>query len=192
MSQHQMQATPPWHMWGNTQTVQLQANSVTPVSAASPQLARINYKRPDSWRFFMAATLLDVQGPVLAGSLVTVAFSVTLGVGRSQSTIPQFVFFEFDPAGGAPFYTLPALKWTNASLEPVRVGTTPPAFSTSRIDVIPADSIQCTAICTLQAGSAAAYRATLEVAAYFAPQTHVRPDWYTEVGHFNGNEDGGK
>jgi len=182
--------TPPWHLWGNVQTVNLQVvGSANPVQNTSSQLARIKYKRPDSWRFFMKATLLNVTGAVLSGVNITVAYQVSFGTGRAVTTLDQFVFFEFDPVVGPPIFPLPQTKWASSAIEPARVGAT--SAVERRMDVIPADSIQCNAICSLQAGDATAYTATLEVTAFFAPLQHVRPEWFEKVGTFNGQEDKG-
>jgi hypothetical protein len=179
--------TPPWHLWGQTKTVNLVANAAAPVVTSSPQLTRVNYKRPDSFRFFFLGRLLTLNDPAPAGALVTVSFSVTIGVGLSMMTIDQFAFLSFDPAGAPPFYTLPFTKFAGSGLEPART----PGATTHTIDVLPAESIQVQATCLLQAGSGAGSNATVEVGAFFAPATHIRPEWFEQIGMFNGNENKG-
>lgn len=177
------QGVKPWHLWGSNATVNILANGATPLSYSSQQLARIDYKRPDTWRFFFAATLLDIQGPVLAGALVTVDFAVSFGVGRSMKTIENFVHFSFDP----PF-VLPVNKWAGSSIEPSRT----PLATQQIITEIPAESIQCNAKVLLQAGSAADYTAVVAVDAFFSPIQHIRPDWFSpeKDERFNGERRG--
>lgn len=161
------------------------SSSATPVVQQSAQLARVKYKRPDSWRFFVTATLLDLQDPVPAGALVVVDFSIQIGVGLTVKKIDSFVHFTFEPP-----YVLPVRKWAGSGLEPART----PGATQQIISILPAEAIQCDATCTLQAGSGAGSTAVLNLSAFFAPETHIRPDWYPIEGgaEFPGSERHGR
>jgi len=166
----------PWHMWGTEQTVNLAGSAGTPVVTSSQQLARISYGRPDSWRAVFVANLLDIQGANLAGTLVTVDYTLVIGIGRASSTLKSFVHFTFDPAGAPPFYVLPAQRWAGSGLEPARTaGATP-----RQVNEFVAQNIQCSADVTLQVGGGTPYTAVVSVSAYFAPNVHVRPEWFRE------------
>jgi hypothetical protein len=158
----------PWHMWGSEQTVQVPAGGATTQSAATPQLARVNYKRPETWTFFFVATLL--QG-VSSGATqaVFVAFDLTLGVGRSSTTVAGFRTFNINWT-----VTPPVNQQFFASTAPNVTGTNAPGTD-GFVDSFPASEIQCTARCIVPATSGAV---VLTVGAYFSPRTHIRPDWY--------------
>jgi len=179
--------TEPWLMWGSEQPLLLDtANSGgNAIANASQQLAQIRYKRPDTWTFFFSAIL---TGGSAANILIDIAFDLTFGVGRSTTQIPNFCRFSFAYTGDAPVGS--ALYCTDVPNQRTENGnlTTPPAFTTDgRISTLPAQTIQCAArgtLTTLVSGPSA----QLAVAAYFAPRTHVRPDWV--VGKLGSELDG--
>lgn len=181
--QHPQTVTPPWHLWGQESTLQVVTNSATPVVNQSAQLARVKYNRPDSWRFLFTATLESLVDPVPAGAFIFVDFALQIGVGLTVKKIERFCRFTFDPP-----YTLPDRRWTGAGLEPSRgVGAPAQRF----IDVITAEAIQCDATVSVQAGSGAGSTAVINLSAFFAPATHIRPDWYGHA-EFPGGERQGR
>jgi len=183
----------PWHMWGTSAVVTV-PNIGLAIAPSTQQLARINYKRPETWSFLFAAELL--QAPtVLVNLVVLVEFELIVGIGRSVLKISSnddvsaptgnvnqgFVRFAWViPGGGVP---APAaqLKWTT-------VATTPPLDETlatpvqQTLDSFPAQDIQVSArVRAVSASEALADPVTiLNIHAYFAPRSHVRPDWFRD------------
>lgn len=177
---------PPWHLWGLEQTVVLPPSGATTQQSQSPQLARINYKRPDTWTFFFTATLISAV-PTGPTSAVFIAFDLTLGVGRQSTTIPGFRQFTIAwtaaPPLGQPFFASTAPNVISAGT----VNPTTDGF----VETFPAQDIQCAARVVIPAANQGV---TVSVGAYFAPRSHVRPDWYGATGDplFTGAERGGR
>lgn len=137
----QRSGIPPWHMWGNTQTIvaPIQSSAVASRGSTPGQLVRINYARPETWHWLFSAKLL--QGPNAdVGSVFTqveVAFDLTVGIGRSAVSIDggsggvgpgnllqggksfENFFFEWGN-GGAILFPLGAQLWTTQVLAPNR------------------------------------------------------------------------
>jgi hypothetical protein len=167
---------PPWHLWGATFTADCSVAAGSPIGAGqlSSQLARIDYARPDTFSFFFAATLTAMS----AGSL-TVAFDLTLGLGRSSFTIPAFELFTFVPGdlGTTKFST--SINGPKRSVADVGQNV---------IAELAAQSINCTARVTIGNGGAAASGSVI-TSASFAPRSHIRPEWFLK--HFPGGEEAG-
>lgn len=185
----------PWHMWGATETMVI----LNQGGFASHQLARVSYRRPDTWRFFFAVRVIDAP-TVGAGvaPLITVAFDLFLGVGRSVvevrdgfAAITGFANFNIGWAiAAAP--PIGRLKWTTVVTTPPMIDV-PAAANAQVISEIPAQDIQCAARAGF-AGGAGPLQATIEVTAFFAPNVHVRPDWMrdgVDAEVFLGSETGG-
>lgn len=171
----------PWKMWGNSQPIEFQAIGTgtegnTEVPAAA-QFLRIDYGRPETWRFLFFAQITNwsVQSEIAD---LQVFFDLTPGLGRAQSTIRGFEHFVFSaPAVGQSL-------WSTSVNGPVR---DPDATDqTNRIELIPAQSITLGA--RMVVGSLNENDLVqVIVSAYFSPNTHVRPEWYS--GQFPGGED---
>jgi len=180
----------PWHMWGTSQRMQLN-NSVN----VSKQLAKVNYKRPETWSFFFGARLLSAEAVGVPSIEVIVVFDIIIGVGRTSfTTVPPnnevgvgsgFAPFRFGVAipfvGNAFSYR----KWRTNGRGPATDDLT--AASIPTIEYFPAQDIQCLA----RGRVTPTGTAEVEVTAYFAPRTHIRPDWIQEDNQFLGNETGG-
>lgn len=167
----------PWLLWGGSQQVAVDANNVT-----VPQIVNIDYQHPTTWRFFLFVQGLFTEGaPPAAG--VAVDFNLQLGVGRSNSRIERFCEFALAPAdftGSSPGYFCTAVNTTDP-------GAVSAPTRDRRVEVLPAQSIQLNATCV--PGPSPGTRWHISLSAYFAPETHIRPDWF--AGHF-GTELGGK
>ncbi len=148
----------------------------------APQLASINYGRPETWSFFLSAQLIGVEG-VLPGNAMRVEISLGIGAGRSTSELEQFQFFDWT-----------ALQLIVPSRSLMCTSVEAPAENLNRtgpnvIEWLPAQQIQCLARGYFQ-GSVPSNTSTVKVAvaAYFAPRTHIRPEWYRTPPIFNGGE----
>lgn len=172
----------PWKMWGQKRTVIGFGGQFNPPD----QLARVTYKRPESWRFFLAAQI--VAGPVQAApSTLTVYFDLAFGVGLTQfSTPPQsntsnFHYFRWQiPALQEP--SAQPAKWTTQARGPLWDDALP---ESSLTDVVVAQDIQ--AYASVAPSAAGEYQ--VACTAFFAPNVHVRPDWFSL--QFSGAEKGG-
>lgn len=168
-------------MWGNSQPIEFQAIGTgtegdTEIPAAT-QFLRIDYGRPETWRFLFFAQITNwaVQSEI---ATLDVFFDLTPGLGRAQSTIQGFEHYVFAaPAVGQ-------ILWSTSVNGPVR---DPAAVDqTNRIELIPAQSITLGARLVVGALNANDLVQVI-VSAYFSPNTHVRPEWYS--GQFPGGED---
>ena len=180
--------SPPWHMWGTEETLVVTpaTGALLPV-AAGAQLARINYKRPETWHFFAYAELM---GPAVANDslLITCNIDIIFGVGRSSwqtqgqtpsgsnmSAAQHLIQFQW----ARPIATsIPELskKWTSKALSPPLIDGD--ANSRQVLDSFVAQDIQASARCV--AGVAGNNpNVSVRVGIFFAPKVHVRPDWFS-------------
>jgi hypothetical protein len=178
----------PWRMWGETQNVEV-ASSGGLVTREEKQILRINYARPESWCFVLGAEMLETTGQSAVGTFVTVSYKISLGVGRSVITIPDWHVFTWD-YNAATISTLNGtVLWTNSVVNRIRAegnGTDPPQFDDEQwLDTIVAQDIQLAAIVAVDSAGEPT-RAKVAVHAYFAPKTHIRPEWF--IREFPGNE----
>jgi hypothetical protein len=199
----------PWVTWGGTQSLTASIiNAAAPggaiVQAARQQLVRVNYKRPETWCFFLHA---DVNGPPNVGTpfdeevFIRVLFDLVIGVGRSQvSTIRNIVGGAPIPIGRTfctmqwviPINTSPAdttPKWTTRVRLP-EPDDNAGGLPTLDMDKFVAQDIQISATMALTVTPGmppGPY--TAQASAFVAPINHVRPEWF--VGEFVANETGG-
>lgn len=213
-----LQPNPPWFMWGTSRRLTIDSTGRDPDVAASVsvQLARVAYKRPETWSFWFGARLIGSQ-PYVGPAFVSVLFDIAIGVGRSNfvtgpEPVPN-VFPLPSPFDKVPFckfvFSVPAtqtgseqpFKWTTQVPTPRLDDRSPEGDNSFQvIDRIPAQDIQCNAtllVLPITVPSAQLYE--VEAHAYFAPRTHIRPDWLypgsPSQGHpnvkFRGGETGG-
>jgi len=211
-------AIPPWHMWGNTQRIEVVVQSPTNPLVFSPgQLLRIAYKRPETWHWVLSARLIDGPNSTLVDPIIVeVHYDLTIGIGRSMMQIPggyayfdqrndpafeRFQFIWGGPTVGADA-TFPrgAQIYSTAVQAPGKdfLNGPVPTKSPAIVNEIVAQDIQlnCRVIAiTFPAGTPIGGRVTVEVSGHFAPKNHIRPDWFregTEPQQFQGGEVEGK
>jgi hypothetical protein len=201
-------STPPWHLWGTEASINIPNVSDGTIFQQSQQLARVSYARPETWSFLFVAQLLKVPTPSAGNIVVIVEYELNVGVGRAVGTIPAsdngqnvgFCRFVWVFAA-APVYPT-QVKWTTKVRTPVLdEGAAVPQQES--IDGIPAQDIQCNCKATVAAAAAPIgdTDTQLIVKAFFAPKTHVRPEWLgtaagtrtpgSGIPRFNGGEDKG-
>lgn len=192
---------PPWHMWGTSQNVSIPNVAAGPQFQSSNQLARVNYGRPETWSFFFAAELIKAPTPNAGNLLVIVEYELIIGLGRSNVSVnstnngQRQGFARFVWAIGVTGPVFPAnLKWTSTTQTPVLdEGAVTPRTET--VSWFPAQDIQCSAKTTVitAAGVVADPETKLIVHAYFAPRTHLRPEWNLDdpKDQFRGTEQAG-
>lgn len=201
----------PWHLWGNAEVLKLDVGSgiLGSLSMNSVQLVKVNYGRPESWRFLFTARILEAS-PINNDENIVVDFDLTVGIGRFSTTLGRedsptpglcisqpertrgFARFHFVSGAGPVYYPVNYAWLTNgwSPLADASNGTNVPRNT----EVIVAQDIQCRvrAGAVSAAGNPAPVR--IQVAAYFAPNVHIRPDWLAdgdEQTRFRGNEIGG-
>lgn len=178
---------PPWHMWGSSVPVEI--NIPAPgaagglVGPAPAQVARVNYRRPETWSMFFAGELLD--GNVSDVDMQIVAqFNLTIGVGRTLfdtqgvfGSSTAFAEFRWSVLAGIRPGTGNVRKWTTQANTPLLDDLT--ATSRQLMQWFPAQDIQMQvrAALILNAPSAVANRVQLQLTGWVAPRVHVRPDW---------------
>jgi len=170
---------PPWHMWGSVANQSLRSGQII----HNQQLARIAYKRPESWRFMFYARILRSFLTTPPAS-VLVTFEVSQGTGRGNISIPNFENYIFQiTLGGEQGASNP--KFSTQVLGAARsdlVATDP----RSVVDVIVAQDIQVGFSCLLSSGLPPTDEVQLEAGCSLAPWHHARPEWL--VHEFGGEE----
>lgn len=208
---------PPWHLWGNTQRIDavVQDSSIAQRTASPGQLVKVEYGRPEVWRWLLSARLLEGPASPAVSTQVEVAFDVIVGIGRAaiimqspgavqDKAFEQF-FFQWGPLGPFPRQ---AHLYSSEVLAPNRLLTTDPPFPNqagfpvpgafvtgpSVISELAAQDIQvsCRVIALAPPGAASlGATVTVEVSAQFAPVGHVRPEWYQDPPLYSGSEQAG-
>lgn len=179
---------PPWQRWGSTERLTIPFVS-TAQRSQSVTLARVAYKRPDTFHFMLGARLIVAPEPAVGDhATVDAAFNVLVGVGTTVLQIPAFERFVFDWIGpAAP--PLNVLLWSTQVNAPNRNNGFP---ASNLCNEIVGQDITIEAVCTNYFGPT---DAVLEVTAFLSPKTHVRPDWFgygPAETLFAGAEDGGR
>jgi hypothetical protein len=188
---------PPWHMWGSEQIVTLDPSAGG--FQNTQQVAKISYRRPETWRFLLTGRLEGLAPTVATVQDVYAQFDLAVGIGRSvydtqksESVVtpPQFNCFAQFYWAVPPTIMPGAQNWNRKYLTCVRAPPHDDSDQTDRllIDHFVAQDIQCRVRCILTAGEPGV-QVRVAVGAYFAPNVHVRPDWSS--GQFRGAETGG-
>jgi hypothetical protein len=177
-------------MWGTDNLIVVPDVSDGTVFQQSQQLARVNYKRPETWSFLFVAQLYKAPTPVAGNLLVIVEYELNIGLGRSVANINSsnngfnvgFCRFVWSFAA-APIF--PAqVKWTTTVRTPILdEGAVVP--QTEAVDHICGQDIQCNVKATVVTGAGVVgdTDTQINVHAYFAPLVHVRPSWWKELFH---------
>lgn len=188
-----LQPSPPWHMWGTSERIfapAVPAGTPNFESVNTGQLARINYKRPETWSFFFAGRILENAVSLGGDQLVEIIFDLNLGVGRSvfqtKQTRPQNPLFAGNHGFCRLLWNIPPAgtgvgreaKYTTQVASPLLNDNLTTALNV--IDWFPAQDINCQ--CQLiHTKSDPDQTVLVEATAYFAPRTHLRPDWWRDL-----------
>jgi len=197
--------TAPWLMWGSDQqvTVETPSSTINPTFTETfvqtPQLVRIDYGRPETWSFVFAAALVGMTPPPQAGRMGSffcdVYFDVSIGAGRSSIIIRGFEHFSWEISNSDP-QELPilinrGLTWSQQVVPPAKKQDIPGIPSAGVVESIAAQSINVTArVRGFNENFTSPGSVSLIVSAFFAPRSHVRPEWF-QGGRFSGGEDYG-
>jgi hypothetical protein len=183
------QGIPPWHMWGDSKQVGpiVGVGTGTGVPIDTQQIVRINYHRPETWRWLWEVTVNggNIQNVEGGGGTLAVVLQVTTGLGRTKMTVPlgRFVFqIPIGPIG------VPRQKFTNNVNGPVPDDNAiAPPPTPNVIDNFVGQDIQVQVLS--QFFGTAGDTVNFETTALFAPNAHIRPEWTS--GLYPGAEDGG-
>lgn len=164
----------PWHMWGGS--AEFNATTLTPglEYTSSGQLVRVEYKRPESFRFlfYVFVTSWRLSSP----AILEIDFNVQAGVGRSNLNLSPFetFVFRFGPGTGGGL-----LKYSGSVNGPVRDDTAPTPADPPTPNVIDTIVGQ-----DIQVGYSGFTGLTLpgdtiqaQIGVSLAPWHHARPDW---------------
>jgi hypothetical protein len=191
-------------MWGSSQVLTVSSGAVGPANntVSSAQLVKINYRRPETWRFLFWGRIVGGDLDPAAVTSVHALFDVFVGVGRSvldtQKTIlgvpanfNSFVQFRWNvPIATQPGQQNNNIKYTTVTGSPVLDDA---SGATRLIEHLVAEDLSCRVRFVMSGGSPGV-DITAELGAFFAPNVHVRPDWFAadpEVPQFPGGEAGG-
>jgi hypothetical protein len=198
---------PPWHMWGSSQSIALNAYfSDTPPVSTPGQIVKVAYKRPETWHFLLGARIIDAPAMINNDAAITINFDVVTGIGRSQQQMPTFMSLNWKWISGTatPVQAPTTIIWTTRARSPatgyiLSGGLFIPDPATIRdVNDIVGQDIQVTCRADLYmrgVNEGDRTTANVEVSAFFAPKTHVRPDWYLTAPPevlFGGDEIAGK
>ena len=205
----QSQGEPPWHMWGNSQTIEvvLPSGLATFSPQQRSQLTRVSYGRPETWHWLFTARIVEADDAEENEPLtLSIIWELTVGIGRSMQQ--NLGFDAWTRSWGAPTYptnSAPrgALLWaTQTYQQPLgrQIFVAPDVEPPNLIDEIVAQDIQLNVRAALSSPVTPRTnnkRVVLDVGAQWAPKTHVRPDWYQLDGtpleaQFPGGEVGGR
>jgi len=180
------QGVPPWHLWGGSKIVECPQVNLFNQTVVSSQLNRISYGRPETWNFFFSVKVVEMvlaTRPPVVSQEVTVRFNLTIGIGRSQTTIDSFEKFVL--TASAPDTLQGQQVYSTSVLGPVRDGNNPTA---NLITNFVAQDIQLNADAVFSFGVSGDI-ARIMIDTYFAPVTHIRPEWHLR--QFPGGEEHG-
>jgi hypothetical protein len=173
----------PWHMWGSFETFSLTNGSPGLLLNQKKQLTQVRYARPESWRFFFAARL--VGGVTTTPASVFCKFNLTMGLGRSTVEVNAFEQFVFSPGIGP---IAAATKYSSSVNGPNRDDRVVAPFPQNVVDTLVAQDLQIQAEVQYQSGIVGNL-VQVEMHAYFAPESHIRPEWFLR--QFPGTENAG-
>lgn len=176
-------ALEPWHMWGTTQVVeQGPIDPVPGITGQSNTLARIIYKRPETWHWVFAARLLRAQTVGVGDTVnIYIFFDLIVGVGRSNIRLPAFSTLEISYDGPPSAAPLNEQVWTTRGTAITAYRRIGGVVTVDNHDVteITAQDITCSARIEARMGGGVPITSPvqMELSAHFAPKTHIRPDW---------------
>lgn len=206
---------PPWHLWGNQQRITTKVETVGEIRfGVTNQLVKLAYKRPETWHWLFSARL--ISGPENTAtffSRVFVHWELATGLGRSSVLMkqgsetgdygqPAFDTFSFQWGPTLPRFPRGAHIWATTASAPSKIfaGDGPFTLATDGVDQIVAQDLQlnATVVALTVADNVAAVGqpVVVEVSAFFAPKTHIRPEWLHPTAPieqiFPGDEIGGR
>lgn len=182
---------PPWHMWGNTQLFPISSGAFGSGTTGGGQLNKVGYKRPDTWHWLFVAKIVKFDPLPTGVQTVGIAldFDVIVGLGRSMSQLAYPVFaqgfpsferflWEFDSASPQAFINQPIYSTQVAAPNKKQGNIGLPLAVANPLNQLTAQDIQVACRINPTSNNNYVYDAQIEVSGFWAPKTHVRPDWF--------------
>jgi hypothetical protein len=176
---------------------------------AAQVLAATRYRRPETWSFFVGGQIIGGNTSDVISTVVA-QFHVTTGAGLSNFStalpLPQGIGFPLlrpvpwiemqwtIAAGVAPATINTSKKWTSIARTPLLQDAD--ATSRQAVDWIVGQDIQIAGQVGLELSGVTAVNNEIivQLSAYLAPRTHIRPEWFSgeeDQPQFLGAETGG-
>src|SRR3989304_633227 len=179
---------PTWDLWGDSKIIECPYTGIFATTTVTGQLNKISYGRPETWNFFFYAkgfeTILAVV-PSIVSQELKLDWNLTIGIGRSSTTIPGFEKYVFS---GVPGSLLTGqVIYSSMVIAPPR---TAGGLDPNQITEFVAQDIQMNVNGVYSFGATHGDLAKVEIAGYFAPMSHIRPEWFER--RFPGGEDHGQ
>jgi hypothetical protein len=177
----------PWHMWGTTQNGALNGVALVSSSNRPPQLARINYARPETWSFLLFVQLVSATADIPVA--VNFDFIVITGLGRNSVTLDPFkrIVFPLAETTAANINATKPFRFATRIQSPILEAAD--AADSNIIEWIPGQDIQVAARVESTGSINAGNQLRFQVGAFLSPRTHLRPEWFAK--RFRGGEQGG-
>lgn len=196
MSLESPRGVAPWLLWGGEKSFEFGVDaSGADFGGASSQIVRVSYGRPETWRFLCFAridALSTIPAPQPSPAIV-VDFGIIVGVGRTIVNLPLAVQLSFGNASQTLAVGQVAYSDTIPSLGQVQNSQDQTTFTTvgTTSQTIVAQDIQATV--GVRFFLPGVFTVNLSCAVLFAPNNHVRPDWFAGIKpHFLGGEQEGR
>lgn len=176
---------PPWLTWGNSKNIEVVGIPLAASISDYVQLVNVRYGRPETWRFFLAATLLQTSDNNPPPVAVTVEFLTTIGNGFTSFTAPFFQTFEFPAGGGSAIGDVLMCTQVQQRKPNTFFDAANPAPNV--LELIPAQDLYIAARIVTEGSIGAGIGLTMSATAMVAPNVHVRPGWHLDI--FAGGEE---
>ena len=179
---------PPWHMWGNSQIIDVAVpdSSDTSFPVQTPgQIFRVSYKRPETWHWLFGARIVNAPNTGVGQTAsITIQWDLISGIGRSQQQMLGFDRFRWVWAGAAGVPPFAHVMWATSTRTPAldyvfSGGVWLPDATTIRtINQISGQDLQLNVRVNWFMSGTPFAPLQIEVGGFIAPKTHVRPDWF--------------
>ena len=173
---------PPWLTWGNTKVIDIVGIPLADSVSDQVQLVNVRYGRPETWRFFLAAKILNNRdgNPNI---VPTVEFAVTIGNGFTSFTIDFFQTLEFEVGANQ---IGEVRMCTQVQQHPANTFFTPNQ-APNLLELLPAQDLYIAARVVSEGSIGAGNLVSMQATAMVAPNVHVRPGWHLDI--FAGGEE---
>jgi hypothetical protein len=168
---------PPWLMWGSAQTIKLLGGD-QPTGA---QLCQIDYRRPETWHFLIYGVVTRAAN-IDPATFLNIDIALTIGLGRTTIPIPNFCRLTWGP-GVATIQ--PNVVRACTTVEFAKENTT--RVSNNVVSEVVFQNLQ-SQFSAAFVESAANASADVQLTMFWAPKTHVRPEWFAKPPLFPGDE----
>lgn len=176
----------PWHLWGGDAAFDIGGDSPASIQGTT-QIARVNYGRPETWRFLAFAQLDALPNPPApqANAPLVVIYNLTIGVGRTVLQLPAVIlgFGQGSTTLAQGQVAYGQVIPSQGQLVQAQDGSAIAAVSSNSETFVASDiQVNVTAEWLIIPAPSARVRCSV----LFAPNVHVRPEWFER--RFPGDE----